>query len=72
MAEQCDHVNFIADCKVHRLTDADGIAYRLNVSVKCEQCGIHFKFVGLEPGFDPDGPTTNKSAEELRIPISPK
>lgn len=70
----CIHENFYCHCEVARCTDNDVnviLEYRLDVRVKCTQCGQEFEFMGLPRGYDPSFPTVSADGLELRQPIRP-
>ena len=70
----CPHMNFMADVDVARITSDDGVVYRYSadVKVKCNDCGLPFRFVGLPVGLDFNSPTVNVDATEARLPLAPK
>lgn len=41
----------------------------VQMSVKCEACGARFRFLGIEPGEDPDAPAVNRSAMKIMLPL---
>jgi hypothetical protein len=71
----CQHLNFETGAKVGRLFKEDNpeviTEYRLDLMVRCKDCGLPFEFVGLPGGYNPGFPTTNFDATELRCPIKP-
>lgn len=71
----CQHLNFETGAKVARLHE-DGrpeviTGYRLDLVVRCKECGLPFEFVGLPGGYNMLSPTANIDATELRCPIQP-
>ncbi len=70
----CEHQSFLASCDVHRLSHDEGgpiDGYSINVSVKCTECGLAFRFKGLPAGTDPDFPRLSIDGCELRAPLEP-
>lgn len=70
----CEHLNFGADCRVGRLTDKEGGAvtgYTIDVKVKCKECGLPFRFLGLPHGYSFVEPSVSADGTELRAPIEP-
>lgn len=71
---KCDHPNFVASCRVGRLTDTDGgpvTSYQVDVKVTCDKCGLPFRFRGDRYGSSPHHPTLSADGIELRAPIEP-
>lgn len=49
----CEHHNFAASVKVARLTHTENgpvTGYTADVTVKCADCGLPFRFLGLAAG----------------------
>jgi len=70
----CQHDQFRADVAVHRLTESDGGPVRCfmaDVRIKCMQCGLHFRFMGLPFGMSAAQPMLSADGLELRAPIEP-
>lgn len=70
----CDHPSFLANCQVHRLTEKeDGpiVGYQVDVTLKCVECDLPFRFRGVPAGNDPDVPRASADGLELRAPIEP-
>ena len=71
----CKHMNFETGAKVARLHEEDKpeiiTGYRLDLIVRCSECGLPFEFVGLPGGYHINSPTVNIDATELRCPIKP-
>lgn len=70
----CQHMNFAADVKVGRLTQVEGgpiTGYTADVTVKCAECGLPFRFVGLAAGNHYAEPRVSADGTELRAPIEP-
>lgn len=76
MSEQttCKHEHFTASVNVGRLSHKDNgpiKGYTAEVQIKCAQCGLPFRFVGLECGSSQVAPKVSANAQELRAPIEP-
>lgn len=67
---RCPHPNFHVDPKVSVLTFSEERTFILSVTAKCTQCGVNFKFEGLEAGINQEKPTCSKDKFEARLPIS--
>ncbi len=70
----CQHMNFAANVNVGRLTDGDDgpvTGYTAGVQVKCADCGLPFRFIGLPAGNHYAEPRVSVDATELRAPIEP-
>lgn len=73
-AKPCEHVNFASQANVFRLSDTEGgpiTGYKLDLTVKCADCGLPFRFLGLPFGSHPTEPRLSADSEELRAPIEP-
>ncbi|MFT9016454.1 MAG: hypothetical protein ABF990_12050 [Acetobacter sp.] len=73
-ATACQHENFIAQVDVNRLRKGEGdpvTDYSADVRIKCADCGLAFRFMGLECGNNRFEPKVSVDATELRIPIEP-
>lgn len=71
----CEHVNFAAEVDVNRLPDKEGGPvkhYNADVRIKCADCGLPFRFIGLPAGLDLNGAATSVDACEARLAIGPK
>ena len=44
----------------------------LDVQVKCTDCGLPFRFIGLPAGLDLNGAAVSADAQEARLAIAPK
>lgn len=70
----CEHMNFYVQANINRLTsDDDGPVenYHAEISVKCNQCGMPFRFLNMPVGYDSLKATTDLTGLELRAPIAP-
>ena len=70
----CAHMQFMADVRVGRLTEADEgtvKGFTADVRIRCVDCGTPFTFRGLPMGSSPDRPTVSADGEEARMPIQP-
>lgn len=70
----CEHMNFVADVAVGRLTDGDGgpvTGYTSEIHIKCRDCGLPFRFLGLPFGHHFAEPRLSADSLELRAPIEP-
>ena len=73
---KCEHMNFIANVEVNRLTkseeDPSIIGYTADVRIRCADCSLPFEFIGVDAGYSPRMPMASVDAQELRAPIRPK
>ena len=69
----CEHMRFLSEAKVMRLTDNGGIVtgYTVDIRIKCDDCGLPFRFLGLEAGSHYAEPRVSVDALELRAPLEP-
>ncbi len=72
---ECEHMTFAAEVDVSRLPAKEGgpiERYCADVRIKCADCGLPFRFIGLPAGLDLNGAATSINAEEARLAIAPK
>lgn len=70
----CEHFNFQVNAEVNRLTRGEGgpvIGYGCDVTVHCADCGMPFRWLGLETGVSKVKPTTSIDGLEMRGLIAP-
>lgn len=71
----CEHENFACECDVNRLSSKEGgpiNRYMMDVRVRCADCGLSFRFIGLPTGLDLNGAAVSVDATEGRFAIAPK
>jgi hypothetical protein len=71
----CPHKNFSANVNVNRLTKTEGgpvTGYTAEITVKCDQCGKPFQFLGLEPGLDTQGARVSLDGLEAVLALTPE
>jgi hypothetical protein len=66
----CEHMNFEADVVVNRLEDTG--RFNADVRIKCVECGVPFRFIGLPYGLDLNGAACSVDGTEGRFAIAPK
>ena len=66
----CAHENFSASVAVSRLVDTG--RFIADVTIKCDQCGQPFQFIGLNPGVSTRDPMVSPDGLEARLPICPE
>lgn len=66
----CKHMNFEASVQVDRIEDKG--RFMAEVRIKCTDCGTPMQFMGLKPGFDPNGATVSLDGLEANIGIYPQ
>src|SRR5262249_3850714 len=72
---QCEHEDFEAQVDVARMPAQEGgpiRRYMADVRVKCAQCGLPFRFIGLPAGLDLNGACVSVDATEAHLAIAPK
>lgn len=70
----CTHKNFKVTANIMRLSHEEGgpvNGFSADVSVKCTDCGLPFRFVGLPAGSHFAEPRVSPDGLELRAPIEP-
>lgn len=74
--EDCQHENFDAEVNVARIqkSDADPTIHRwqADITIKCHECGLPFRFIGLPAGLDMNGAAVSVDGAEARLAIAPK
>lgn len=71
----CEHTNFAAEVDVNRLhRDESKLIhrYQADIRIKCADCGLMFRFIGLPSGVDLDGAAVSINGEEGHFAIAPK
>lgn len=71
----CEHESFEADVAVARMPSVEGgpiKRYQADVRIKCAQCGLPFRFIGLPAGCDLNGAAVSIDGTEARLAIAPK
>lgn len=73
---KCKHMKFAAQVDVGRLTGSkEGspvTGYTADIRIKCAECGLPFRFIGLDCGDSQHEPKVSVDATELRAPIEPE
>lgn len=69
MGEKCVHMNFNAIVEVNRLEDTG--RFMADITIKCDDCGEPFQFLGVKPGLDMQGAAVDMTGTELRVSILP-
>lgn|GEM_PF-2088059 len=70
----CAHLRFECRADIGRLSDEDGgpiTGYTANIQVKCADCGLAFRFIGLPAGNHFCEPRVSVDGLELRAPLEP-
>ncbi len=74
----CKHLIFEAIVDVNRLYDDESEVntvepdhYNADVKIKCCDCGMDFRFLGLLPGVNLNGATVSVDQLEARLAIKP-
>lgn len=67
---KCEHKQFAAEVDVARLEDSG--RFNADVRIKCADCGMPFRFVGLPCGLDLNGAAVSIDGTEARMAIAPR
>lgn len=68
----CAHENFSCRVEVARIVDTEPVTFYADVTIRCDQCGLPFHFMGVKDfGLSPHHPCANPDSTELRCPIAP-
>jgi hypothetical protein len=71
----CEHENFDCMVTVNRLQEKeDGPvkSFCADITIKCMDCGVPFRFIGLPCGLDLNGASVSVDGTEARMAIAPK
>lgn len=71
---RCPHACFAASVEMTRLAKVAGgppTGYAADVRVRCADCGLPFRFVGLGSGVSSREPRVSPDGTELRAPMVP-
>lgn len=66
----CKHEGFVCNVEVNRLEDIG--RFTADLTIKCDQCGVPFRFIGLPAGLDLNGASVSIDGCEARLAIAPK
>lgn len=69
MSTPCAHQSFRAEVDVNRFEDTG--RFLAAVRVRCTDCGVAFRFLGVPAGLSWSRPSTSIDSEELLAPIEP-
>lgn len=67
---KCDHKNHIAEVDVNHIADIN--RWQADVRIRCAECGLPFRFIGLPAGLDLNGAAVSVDATEARLSIAPQ
>lgn len=70
----CAHEQFECRADIGRLSEVEGgpiTGYTAEIQVKCAQCGLAFRFIGLPAGNHYAEPRVSPDGLELRAPLEP-
>ena len=66
----CPHEKFVCSVTVNNIDDIG--RFLADVKIRCDQCGVPFRFIGLPAGVDLNGAATSIDATEACLAIAPK
>ena len=69
-AKACKHEEFAVNTVVNRLEDTG--RFQADITIKCDQCGTPFRFLGLPLGVDLNSAAVSFDGTEARMAIAPK
>lgn len=72
--EKCNHEAFEVIAHVTRLSADEGgpiTGHCVDIQIRCAQCGLPFRFIGLPAGNHYAEPRVSVDGVELRAPIEP-
>jgi hypothetical protein len=70
----CEHSIFKTEVTVYRLSEETGgpiTGYTADIRIKCNDCGVFFRFLGVPAGSHPAEPRVSADALELHAPLEP-
>lgn len=70
----CEHNNFQCMANIGRLCGEEGgpiTGYTADIEIRCADCGLQFRFVGLNAGSSHIEPRVSIDGTQLRAPIEP-
>lgn len=67
VVERCDHNNFESFVAVNRLEDSG--RFQMDIRVRCRDCGMPFRFLGVPCGLDLNSARVSFDGTELRAAI---
>ncbi len=65
----CKHEDQKMDGKCTFLTDTE--RWMVDIKIKCEKCGVSFKFLGLPAGLNYEKPTVDIAGTTIQLPVYP-
>ncbi len=71
---QCEHQAFRCAANIGRLTREEGgpvTGFSAEIKIECAECGVAFRFIGLQAGNSHREPRVSIDGTELRAPIKP-
>lgn len=70
MTDKCVHMNFAANVTVNRLEDNG--QFNADVTIRCADCSMPFRFLGLPLGMNLQGAAMSPDGLEARLAILPQ
>lgn len=67
---ECKHGRFVSTLSCTYLEDIR--RFMADITIKCEECGTPFRFLGLGVGLDINGAMTSPDGTEGRFAITPR
>jgi hypothetical protein len=73
--KKCEHLNFEAAVTVNRVLNPkrpdDAPRFMADVTIRCADCELPFRFLGMRPGMHWEVPMTSVDFGTARLPIAP-
>lgn len=67
---KCPHNDFSLSAVVTRIEEKG--RFQADIRIRCTDCGLPFRFIGLPAGLDLNGAATSVDATEARLAIAPR
>ncbi len=67
---KCQHKNHSCEVDINHIEDVG--RWQADVRIKCADCGLPFRFIGLPAGLGLNGAAVSVDATEARLAIAPK
>lgn len=66
---KCHHPGLSYSIETELADEDGGLSYAKITAARCPHCGARWRYLGVDPGFDPDGPSANRNATALLLPM---
>jgi len=73
---ECNHLEFDVSVECGRMLGNDGkeppVRFTASISIRCRNCELPFRFIGLPHGVDLNGAAVSVSGETAELTMLPK